>query len=95
MEYSTAIRMLRSVRKISQKELAKKTKLDPSYISLLESGNRSPSMKNLEKIAAALEVPPHLMVLLSSNQSHLQKISENDALFMGRQILGILIDAQH
>lgn len=90
MNYSIAIRMIRSARNISQKELALRTQLDPSYISLLEKGKRSPSMKNLEKIAEALEVPAHLMVLLSSDQAQLKKISEDNESYIARHIINIL-----
>lgn len=41
---------------ISQEDLAVKTHLTQTFISLLETGKRKASMKTLEKIARALNV---------------------------------------
>jgi transcriptional regulator with XRE-family HTH domain len=90
MNSHIAIRLIRSIKGLSQKELAVKTLLDPSYISLLEKGKRSPSMKTFEKIAEALDVPVHLMILLSSDQLQLREISESDASYLGRHIIKLL-----
>ncbi|QQR79969.1 MAG: helix-turn-helix transcriptional regulator [Deltaproteobacteria bacterium] len=40
---------------LSQSELAKKLKVDPSYISRLEGRDANPSKKSLQKMAAALD----------------------------------------
>jgi transcriptional regulator with XRE-family HTH domain len=76
---------------MSQKDLATKTELDPSYISLLEKGTRNPSMKNIDKIAIALEVPAHFLVMLSYDSCQLMNISEDDILFVGKQVVDMLI----
>ena len=46
---------LRDERDLSQEELAKKSKLQPSAISHFETGARKPSFDNLRKLADALE----------------------------------------
>jgi transcriptional regulator with XRE-family HTH domain len=47
----------RGIKEITQAELAKEAKLHYSYIAHLERGRKVASVKSLEKIASALEVP--------------------------------------
>lgn len=51
-------RELRSEKAISQEELAALTELDRTYISGIERGKRNLSLKNILKIASALNVTP-------------------------------------
>lgn len=46
----------RAMRGLSQQELAERTGIDAGNISNYESGNRKPSVDNLEKLADALAV---------------------------------------
>lgn len=48
------LKMLRITKGLSQSELAKKAKVDRSYISQIETGKVSPSLAVLERIAKAL-----------------------------------------
>lgn len=50
------IRAIRKARKLTQEELAFRSGLTPSYISLIERKKQSISLKSLEKIAEALGV---------------------------------------
>jgi transcriptional regulator with XRE-family HTH domain len=50
------IRRLRLERGLSQEKLAFEADLDPSYISHVETGAKSPTITTLEKIASALRV---------------------------------------
>jgi transcriptional regulator with XRE-family HTH domain len=52
-----AIRQRRSVLRISQGELAGRSGLHRTYLSDVERGARNPSIKTIEKIAHALQVP--------------------------------------
>ncbi len=51
-----------SSRPMSQTELAKKTGLEPSAISHYECGRRVPSLKNLIKLAKALNVSVNVLL---------------------------------
>lgn len=53
------IKKYRTERKLSQNTLAEITDLSVDYISLIETGKRTPSLKSLCKIADALEVEPY------------------------------------
>lgn len=51
-----AIARARTDKGMTQEELAEKTHLTQTFISLVETGHRKASMKTLEKIANALQV---------------------------------------
>lgn len=50
------IKILRELANMSQKDLAYSSDLDRSYIASVENGQRNISIKNIEKIAIALNV---------------------------------------
>ncbi|MCF8335404.1 MAG: helix-turn-helix transcriptional regulator [Bacteroidales bacterium] len=50
------IKELRKLKNMSQKDLAYSSDLDRSYIASVENGQRNISIKNIEKIADALNV---------------------------------------
>lgn len=51
------VRAIRKMRKMSQGELATLAELDRSYVSEVENGHKNFSIKTLEKMAEALNVP--------------------------------------
>lgn len=50
------IKKIRQKKKLSQEDLALESNLHRTYISDIERGSRNVSIKNIEKIAKALEV---------------------------------------
>lgn len=48
------IRARREARRLTQRELAQAVALDPAYISLIETGRRTPSVEKLNAIAKYL-----------------------------------------
>lgn len=54
--FGMRVRELRAEKAISQEELAALTELDRTYISGIERGKRNLSLKNILKIASALNV---------------------------------------
>lgn len=52
------INEIRNARDISVEELAERTGLSASYISRMSRGERNISLKNLEKLATALDCTP-------------------------------------
>lgn len=72
--FGEVLRVQRKVRKITQKELAVKVKLDKTYISMLERGVRKPSLEVAINIANTLEIP---MAEIVSEVESLSGIVEN------------------
>jgi transcriptional regulator with XRE-family HTH domain len=66
MNIALSIKVLRAATGISQKELAQKAGVDKSYMSLIESGHREPSMKILKSISNALGVEPHILMMMTN-----------------------------
>lgn len=97
MNYARAIKAIRASRQMEQRDLADGAKLDPSYISLIESSRRSPSAAALESIASALDVPLYLLILLASDEQDLRGLSSDEAGELGRNLLDVLLkrDEQH
>jgi len=90
MDYGRALRIARAFRNLSQKELAQRTELDASYISLLEKNRRSPSREAQERISKVLGVPASLMTLLSADEAELQGITEDQAKEVGQTLITLL-----
>lgn len=55
--FGARVRELRSAKGLTQEELADASGLDRSYVGSLERGERNVSLRNIEKIAKALDVP--------------------------------------
>jgi transcriptional regulator with XRE-family HTH domain len=58
-----AIKLIRTARGITQRQLAKKLKVSPNYISLVESGRREPSLTLRKNLAAALHIPVAMLFM--------------------------------
>lgn len=71
MDYGKALRIARAIAGLQQKELAEIAELDPSHISLMEKGKRKPSVGTVQRLAKALQIPEHLMVLLAAEPQDL------------------------
>jgi len=61
-----AIRVLRQARDLTSAALAAKAGISPTYLSLIETGDRTPPKDTLQKIALAMGVDPVLLETLSS-----------------------------
>ncbi len=92
MKYGKAINLIRRSKGLTQSALAKKIKTTPGFISLVEKGERSPSLENLKALADALNVPLYLLVLLASGKGELKGISEEQANVLGTKLLNMLWD---
>lgn len=75
MYLNLKIKHWRIIKNFTQAELAKKTEIDQSYISILESNHRkkSPTLKMLENLAKTLEICP--LELIECECEHCKKNS--------------------
>jgi transcriptional regulator with XRE-family HTH domain len=78
MNYGKAIKIARAAAGLQQKELAELASVDPSHISLIETGKRQPSVGTLEKLSKALRIPHHLFVLLAAEPQDLRTNTPED-----------------
>jgi transcriptional regulator with XRE-family HTH domain len=54
--FGRAIRRRRRELDLSQEQLAERAELHRNYVSGIETGTRNPSLKNIEKLAIALNI---------------------------------------
>lgn len=73
MKYGRAIKIVRTASGLSQTALAERLSIGTSQLSLIEADKRSPSLKVLHEVAAALNVPPHVLTLLASTSEDVGK----------------------
>ena len=92
MNYSKAIRVARSLADISQGQLADRADIDRSYLSLIESGKRMPSVETIEKIAQALKIPFHLLSLLGSEEADIKKASHEQIASLSVALTKLLLE---
>lgn len=74
MNIGKTIKMLRVKNGYTQKSFADLLEITPSYLSLIESGDRKITMEFLEKVSKKLEIPISVLVLLASEKSDLESI---------------------
>lgn len=68
MNIGKAIKILLEKKGITQKELAARTQLTQTTISLLINGETQPRKETLELVAKSLDVTPEILYLLSINK---------------------------
>ena len=68
VSFGPVLRKLRENAALSQEQLAFRSGLHRTYISLLERGIKSPTLQAIVKISGALEIGPDEIVRLSVRQ---------------------------
>lgn len=91
MNYGRAIRTCRVARGIAQQDLAERAKLSKGYISLIEKGEKVPSVSSLKEICKALSVPPHLMSVLAMSPEDLEQRPDDERSTLGLALLELLV----
>lgn len=66
--FSSNLKKYRKKRGLSQEAFAEKAGLHRTYISSIESGRRSISLENIQKIADALEIETYLLFIDQSSE---------------------------
>lgn len=64
--FSKNVKKYRMIRGYSQEVLAERSGLHRTYIAGIETVTRNVSLKNIEKIAIALEIPPALLFIMEA-----------------------------
>lgn len=81
MKLGTAIKLIRTSSGLKQKEIAERLGVTSNYISLVESGNREPSVSLLKRLARVLGVPVGLFFLweeddLAASRKNVEKVRQ-------------------
>lgn len=63
-DFGRLFKRLRQASGLSQKDLAARVSIDPSYLSHLEAGRREPSIQLVRSLADELKVPAGLLLAL-------------------------------
>lgn len=92
MKYGKAIKIARTAYGLSQSALAERLSVGASQLSLIEANKRQPSVRVLHEIAAALDVPPHLLTLLASAPEDLdENVDPKHVAELARALLRVLV----
>jgi transcriptional regulator with XRE-family HTH domain len=95
MNYGRAIRICRAARGLTQKDVAVKAGIKPSYISLIEAGKRSPSLTTVENIGKSLDVPAHLLMMLAAEPGDVKREHAKDLHDFSAAMLKLLIGSEN
>lgn len=71
--FGLVLKTERTKKKISQEQLALSCNLDRTFISMLERGQRQPSLTSILAISTSLEVPAETLIKLTT-----EAINENN-----------------
>ncbi len=75
MSIGAAIKLCRDRKNLTLTDLAKKSGLSSSYISLLENNKRDPNLSKVESISEALNIPLSLLLFLSEEKEKIESLS--------------------
>lgn len=89
MEIGHALKVCRTAKGYSLEELAERAKLSQSYLSMIETGNRTPTLSSIDKIAAALEVPTPIILFLAADKDELRGLNADTV----QRLSAALLDA--
>jgi transcriptional regulator with XRE-family HTH domain len=90
MEIGHALNVCRSAKKLSLSALAKQTGLSQSYLSMIESGKREPTLSVIEKVAAALGVPTPILMLLAAEKGELDGLDAETTRRLAAAVLDVI-----
>lgn len=90
MNIGSAIKFCRTQRDLTQGELAERAEISVSYLSQLEKGRRDSTIKTIEKIAIALEIPSSILFFIASDHSELAPLDQSLAEKLSYAIFALL-----
>ncbi|MDE2324631.1 MAG: helix-turn-helix transcriptional regulator [Betaproteobacteria bacterium] len=90
MEIGHALKVCRSARKLSLDELAGRAGLSQSYLSMVESGKREPTLSSIKKIAKGLDVPTPIIFFLAAEHGELEGLDAETTRRLSEAVLGVM-----
>lgn len=93
MNIGSAIQLCRTRKKLSQAELARRSKCSVSYLSMLENSQRDPTLSTVQNIAEGLNVPIEILFFLGADKGELKGINKGLAGQLALTALDLISDA--
>lgn len=90
MNIGHALKITRSAKKLSLETLAERAELSQSYLSMIESGKREPTLSSIQKIASALGVPMPILLFLAADKDELEGIDAETARRMSAAVMDVM-----
>lgn len=94
MSIGNAIKVCRTRRNLTQKELAKRADLNTSYLSQVEQDKRDPTLSTLRSISKGLQIPLSILLFLGGDQDELFSIDKELAEKISYTLLRIIKGAE-
>lgn len=92
MDYAKGLRIARALAGFQQQQLAERADIDASYISLIEQGKRTPSLKFIHKLSKAMGIPPYLLTFLAMEKEDTEFLDENELASMGEALTKLVLN---
>jgi transcriptional regulator with XRE-family HTH domain len=93
-DYGKAFRVIRAAFGLKQAQLADRVHITASHLSLIESGERQPSLRVINAFANAVGVPPPLISLLASRPEDVNSHSDKNITDLSHMLLRVLVSAK-
>jgi transcriptional regulator with XRE-family HTH domain len=98
MKVGDVIASIRRRKRIGQKELAKDLEISHTYLSQIENGAKTPSIKLLNKISEKLGLPLSALLFEALDESNFKTEHDRELFFQAKPIMekmfSILIDEE-
>ena len=90
MNIGHAIKVCRSAKQLSLDELAERVGLSQSYLSMIESGKREPTLSSIEKISESLGVPTTILLFLAAEKGELKGLDAETTRRLSAAVLDVV-----
>lgn len=91
MNIARAIRFVRLARGVSQHDLADRVGISPSYLSLMESGKKEPSLSMIRSLARGLDISDDLLLLSAIDYSALRSEDTKAMSTLADELLALMV----
>lgn len=91
MNIGRAIRFARAARGISQQQLAGRVDISPSYLSLVETGRKDPSIQLIRAIAKGLRISEDVLFLTAIDYESIRAADVDTLAALAEQLLATAV----
>ena len=77
MKIGRALRLVRTQRRLNQRQVAELSGVSVSYLSLLERDKRDPVFSTICNLSAALDIPLVILLFLASSEVEIEPLGQD------------------